>query len=115
MTATLWQIGTVAYDLNQTFQLHSNPSAKQVIYLDFDGHTTGNVYGTSWDNIVSPAWDYSGNGASFTTAEMQIIQRIWVRVSEDFAPFNVDVTTQDPGFEALRKYGTGDDRWGIRV
>jgi subtilisin-like proprotein convertase family protein len=113
--ATLWQIGTGVYDLNQTFQLHSNPTAKQVVYLDFDGHTSGDVYGTSWDNISSPAWDGAGNGPSFTNSEMQTIQRVWARVSEDFAPFNIDVTMQDPGLEALRKTGTGDDRWGVRV
>jgi hypothetical protein len=45
----------------------------------------------------------------------QEIQRIWRRVAEDFAPFNVNVTTEDPGTEALRKFGTGDERWGIRV
>jgi len=113
--ATLWDIGSGVYDLSQTLLLHSNPTAKHTIYLDFDGYTTGNVTGTSWDNLTSPAWDPSGNGAAFTTAEMQTIQRVWARVAEDFAPFNVNVTTQDPGDEALRKSGTTDDRWGIRV
>ena len=113
--ATLWDIGGGVYDLAQTFQLSSTASAKHTIYLDFDGHTNGDVYGTGWDNIVSPAWDYSANGASFTTTEQQIIQKIWARVAEDYAPFNVNVTTQDPGVEALRKVGTTDDRWGIRV
>ncbi len=37
------------------------------------------------------------------TTEQQVIQKIWARVAEDFAPFNVDVTTQDPGVEALRQ------------
>lgn len=113
--AQMWDIGAGVYDLAQTFQLHSNPTAKHTVFLDFDGYTTGNVTGTSWDNLTSPAWDYSGNGPTFTDAEKQIIQRVWVRVAEDFAPFNIDVTTQDPGAEALRKSGTGDDRWGIRV
>ena len=36
-------------------------------------------------------------------------------MAEDYAPFNLNVTTQDPGSESLRKFGTGDDRWGIRV
>src|SRR5262245_57097662 len=113
--ATYWQIAGGNYDLSQTFLLHSNPGAKQVVYLDFDGHVNGDVYGSGWDNINSPAWDYSNNGAAFTDTEKQIIQRIWARVTEDYAPFNVNVTTQDPGVEALRKFGTGDDRWGIRV
>lgn len=115
MTAALWQIGTNVINTSQTFLLHSNPTAKHTIFLDFDGHTTGNVTGRKWDYLTSPAWDYSGNGASFTTTELEIIQRVWARVSEDFAPFNVDVTTQDPGSAALIKSGSTDDRWGIRV
>lgn len=112
---TSWQITSGAYDLSQTFLLHSNAGAKHVIYLDFNGHTNGDVYGTSWDYISSPAWDYSGDGPAFNSTELAMIQRIWVRVAEDFAPFNVDVTTQDPGVEALRKTSSTDDSWGIRV
>ncbi len=113
--AQLWQIGSGVYDLSQTFALHSNPNSTHKIYLDFDGYTTGNVTGTSWDNLTSPAWDYSGNGTSFTTTEQQIIQRVWARVAEDYAPFDIDVTTQDPGFEALRKTSASDNAYGIRV
>ena len=39
--STQWLIGGGSSDLAQTFLLHSNPTAQQVIYLDFDGHTTG--------------------------------------------------------------------------
>lgn len=113
--STLWQLGSGVYDLSQTFLLHSNPTAKQVVYLDFNGHTTGDVYGTSWDNLTSPAWDLSGNGPSFTTVEQQTIQRIWARVAEDFVPFNIDITTQDPGVEALRKTSSSDSSYGVRV
>src|SRR5262245_12833500 len=92
----LWAIAGGNIDLNQTFQLHSNPTANHTILLDFDGFTTGNVTGTSWDNLTSPAWDGSGNGVTFTDAEKRTIQKIWARVSEDYAPFNVNVTTQEP-------------------
>jgi subtilisin-like proprotein convertase family protein len=115
MAGTVWSVGSGAVDLAETFALHSNPTAKQIVYLDFDGHSSGDVYGSSWDNIVSPAWDGGGNGPSFTSSEMTTIQRVWARVAEDFAPFNIDVTTQDPGVEGLRKTSATDDRWGIRV
>ena len=106
--------GTVAaaLDVSQTFLLHSNPTANHVIYLDFDGSVTS---GTSWNSaftggadIVTPAYDFDGNVSVFGTSELERIQYIWQRVTEDFAPFNVDVTTQEPGIEALRKVGTGD-------
>ncbi|MFC1759008.1 Calx-beta domain-containing protein [Planctomycetota bacterium] len=98
--------------------MHSNPSANHTIYLDFDGHVTE---GTSWNSsygvssIVSPAFDPSEDGPSFNTAEQQRIQRVWQRVAEDFSPFEVNVTTEDPGAEDLRKSGSGDQEWGTRV
>ncbi len=115
MTATIWSIGSGTYDLAQTLLLHSRPAANHVIYLDFNGHTTTNIFDSDWDNLTSPAWDPSNNGAAFTNTEMQTIQKVWARVAEDFAPFNVDVTTQDPGVERLRKVGASDTQWGIRV
>ena len=113
--------GTVAaaLDVSQTFLLHSNSAANHVVYLDFDGSVAS---GTSWNSgftagadIVTPAYDFDGNVAAFSTAELERIQYIWQRVSEDFAPFNVNVTTQEPGIEALRKTSTSDTQWGIRV
>ncbi|MEK6236612.1 MAG: hypothetical protein N2C14_18040, partial [Planctomycetales bacterium] len=107
-----------SFDLSNTFGLHSNSAANHVIYLDFDGHTTS---GTQWNDddnggadFTTPAWTLDA-GSAFSVAEQQAIQRIWARVAEDFAPFNVDVTTENPGLEALRNTGGGDTRWGVRV
>ena len=36
-------------------------------------------------------------------------------MAEDFIPFEVDVTTADPGLDALVNSGGGDTRWGVRV
>ncbi len=114
--AQLWAVAGGTYDLAQTFRLHSNPTANHTIFLDFDGHTTGDVTGTSWDNLTSPAWDPGNNGPAFSDAERVTMQRVWARVSEDYAPFNVDVTTEQPAnLEDLRKSGAGDTRWGVRV
>ena len=97
-------------NLSSVFQLHSNPTATKTIFLDFDGYAINNTL-----------WELGGNLSlksfytTFDSGALTEIQRIWRRVAEDFSPFNVNVTTQDPGTEALRKFGTGDDRWGIRV
>ena len=103
-------------DLSKTFLLHSLPGATKVIYLDFDGHSTS---GTSWnsgygDPIVSAPYS-TDSVAGFSDAELTSIQHIWQRVAEDYLPYGVDVTTQDPGVEALRKSGTSDTAWGQRV
>ena len=46
---------------------------------------------------TQPAWDPGGNAAAFDDAERTAIQTIWQSVAEDYAPFDVDVTTADPG------------------
>lgn len=103
----------------QTFFLHSAPGATKVIYLDLDGHVTS---GTFWNSdynedqdIVTPAYDIDGNPATFSQAELDNIQAIWQQVAEDYAPFEVDVTTEDPGIEALRKTSPTDETYGQRV
>jgi PKD repeat protein len=108
-----------AVPLSDTFLLHSRPGASKVIYLDFNGHTTS---GTSWNTAYeagasfgTPAYDIDGNAGSFSSAELARIQGIWQRVAEDYAPFDVDVTTQDPGLEALRKSTSTDTTFGVRV
>jgi hypothetical protein len=100
-----------ALGVDLTFKLHSNPSANQRIYLDFDGY-----------NLASSEWENGGAlqlgafyGSPFSAAAQQAIQDIWRRVAEDFAPFNIDVTTEAPNSEDLKNSGPGDSRWGIRV
>ena len=101
------------YGKENTFKLESNPSATKTIYLDFDGHHSQNNW---WGhNIVFPAFDRNGDASVFTDAELSEIQKQFLHVVEDFLPFDVNVTTQDPGVEALRRSGAGDDRWGVRA
>ncbi|HVJ87092.1 MAG TPA: SdrD B-like domain-containing protein [Caulifigura sp.] len=116
ITATLTQ-PIVPY--SSTFALNSRASASKTIYLDFDGHTTS---GTSWNStftggadIVTPAFDLDGDESTFSQVELLAIQEIWARVAEDFAPFDVNVTTQDPGLANLIRSGAGDTRWGKRI
>ena len=107
------------FPADQTFLLHSKPGASKVIYLDFDGHTTsGTIWNTNFAsgaNIVTPAYSNDSTTTSFTVTELNNVQAIWQRIAEDFAPFDVDVTTQDPGLEALRKTTTADTQFGVRV
>ncbi|BBD58845.1 Na-Ca exchanger/integrin-beta4 [Nostoc sp. HK-01] len=107
-------------DLSKTFSLNSLAGANQTIYLDFNGHTTSGTYWntdfTSGANIVTPSFDFDGNTASFSSAELERIQYIWQRVAEDFSPFNVNVTTQAPtDINDLIKSSSTDTRWGVRV
>ncbi|BAO43216.1 S-layer homology domain-containing protein [Thiolapillus brandeum] len=88
-----------AISASQTFFLHSRPGATNVVYLDFDGHT---ITGTSWnsyvgtDPLIARPYDIDGNPGSFSTQELSNIGEIWHRIAEDLAPFNIDVTTEEP-------------------
>ncbi|QDT54536.1 Serine-aspartate repeat-containing protein F precursor [Caulifigura coniformis] len=105
--------------LGETFNLSSRPTATKTIYLDFNGHTTS---GTPWNTVytggasfATPAFSLDADTANFSAAELIQIQRMWQRVVEDFAPFDVNVTTADPGVANLINSGAGDTRWGTRV
>lgn len=105
------------FPLDQTFLLNSRPGATKTIYLDFDGQITRD---TQWNidfeipNIVTPAYTLDADYA-FSDDELEIIQYIWERVAEDFRPFNVNITTEEPPIEDLMRDGPGDSRWGQRV
>ncbi len=74
--------------------MNSNPGAAVTLYLDFDGH-----YEAAWghfSNIQTPAWDLDGNSGSFSGSELQGIEVVWRKVAEDFAPFDVNVSTVEP-------------------
>lgn len=101
-----------------TFALHSKPGSTKTLYLDFDGSIT---VGTYWNQRVgilsrtSPAYDSDGNPTQFSAAELTNIQAIWDSVSEDFMPFDVDVTTAQPSFEQLNRSSAFDVTYGIPV
>ncbi len=96
----------------------SLPGANHTIYLDFDGHVTT---GTSWNSsynvtsINSPAYSTDADKANFSPTELTNIEKTWKRVSEDFAPFQVNVTTIAPTVDDLRNTGNGDAKWGVRA
>ena len=81
------------------FTLHSKPGASRVVHLDFDGHE---ITGTIWNNsagrttLYALPYNTDGNAGSFSTSEVNAMAAMWHRVAEDFAPFDIDVTTEPP-------------------
>lgn len=85
--------------VSEAFALHSKPGAARTIYVDFDGEV---ISGTAWnagraDPLYARAFDTDGNPSSFSEAERTAIAEIWFRIAEDYAAFDVDVTTEHPG------------------
>ena len=107
---------TPSYPLADTFKLHSRPTATLKIYLDFDGHVTpAGIWNDPSDpDLVNAPWSMDGS-PDFSDAEKAVVQETFRRVAEHFAPWNVDVTTEEPGVESLRRTSLGDFNYGIRV
>ena len=106
------------------FVLHSNPGADRVIYLDFTGYVLSdsgwNLSGGDGDpgvpdGTVFAPYDTDGNTATFSSAERQAIIEAWSLVAEDYAAFDVNVTTEDPGAEAIYRNGADDVNYGSRA
>ena len=101
--------------LDQTFLLHSRPGARRTVYLNFKGAT---LSGTAWNgstSINALPFDLDGVPYSFSTAELQRIQGIWQRVAEDYAPFDVNVTTEAPAADVLTRSSSTDQVFGTTV
>lgn len=99
--------------LGQTFMLHSKPGSRKTLYLDFDGAVlSGTGWNTGGNTIQAAPFDLDGNPGSFSAAELQRIQYIWQRVAEDYAPFDIDVTTEAPPLEKIRRASLADDEFG---
>lgn len=114
-TQTALQGGTLV-GLDQTFQLHSRRGAARTIFLDFNGARIVNtVWNSSGMAINAQPFDFDGDQARFSAAELERIQFIWQRVAEDYAAFDVDVTTEQPAQDALTRSGTSDQVYGTTV
>ncbi|HEY7090650.1 MAG TPA: hypothetical protein VH518_21305 [Tepidisphaeraceae bacterium] len=87
--------------------LNSLPGAAKKLFIDFDGNpaftwasndgpvaVSGPAAGTS-DPI--PAYTIDADANNFSAAELDEINQIWQYVAEKFSPFNINVTTVDPG------------------
>ncbi len=100
------------------FSLHSRKGAAKVIYLDFKGRTlTGTAWNTSHGRTRIPLGPYTidATPTNFSDTERANIAAIWEAVAADYAAFDVDVTTQDPGAAALTRTASTDTKYGTRV
>ncbi len=73
--------------------LSSLPGAPATLYLDFDGH-----FEAEWgsrSNVYTPAYDNDGNPPRSAPPSWSI-QTIWGAIAEDYAPFNLNVSTVAP-------------------
>jgi hypothetical protein len=86
-------------DPSQVFMLHSRPAASRKVWVNFKGWT---VTGKAWNAASGysthemAAWSLDADRSTFNQEEMNVIAEVWKAISEDYAPFNIDVTTEQP-------------------
>jgi hypothetical protein len=88
----------------ESLRFHSRPGATNVLFINFSGE---NVTGTAWNTanrttIPAVAFSTDGDFSTFNDSEQLAIKRIWQRMAEDYAPFNIDVTTERPAVFTTR-------------
>lgn len=77
----------------------SRPGAPNTLFLNFSGER---ISGTEWNTdlgrpvILAEPYSTDFDLSTFNDSEQAAIKRIWQRVAEDYAPFNINVTTQRP-------------------
>lgn len=82
-----------------SLRFHSRPGAANVLFINFSGETvSGTAWNTSLGRTTIPAVAFSTDAdyTTFSDAEQVAIKRIWQRMAKDYAPFNIDVTTERP-------------------
>ena len=90
---TFYLTGAI-HPLSTVPALSSLPGAPASLYLNFTGDTIPSFGGYS--NIVIPAYDQDGDPTTFSDGELASIRTIWSCVAEDYAPFDINVTTVPP-------------------
>jgi PKD repeat protein len=85
----------LSFDPGKALLLHSRPGAAKKVFLNFQG---GAISGTAWSSTTLQAlpYDTDNNPALFSDGERRVMADIWHRVAEDYAPFDIDVTTERP-------------------
>jgi hypothetical protein len=110
-------VAQAAATIAEAFALHSRPEATRKVLLDFDGETVISGNWNSGESIDAAAYSRGSDQTdeSFSATDLIAIERIWASVAEDFAAWDVDITTEDPGAEGLAKSGADDVEYGVRV
>lgn len=79
----------------------SRPGAAYTFYLDFGGFT----YSSGWGGLGTPGtfqpYSTDVNTSAFSATEQLNIQKMWSEAAEQFAAFDINVTTVDPATSGL--------------
>ncbi len=98
---------------------HSNPGAPWTIYVDVESRSVPVhpnmrlALGLRQSMLVTSGLTLDADPTTFNTDEQLLVSRIWARVAEDYAPFDVDVTTERPASFTTDAWGGGRVLWNL--
>ncbi|MFN7976610.1 MAG: hypothetical protein U0P30_00650 [Vicinamibacterales bacterium] len=98
---------------------HSKPGAPWTLFIDVQSqsipvHTFMRaMLGLRTPFVVTQGLTLDADSATFNAEEQLLVSRIWARVAEDYAPFDVDVTTERPAAFATNPWGGGRVLWNL--
>ncbi|MCW2753317.1 MAG: hypothetical protein JWQ32_728 [Marmoricola sp.] len=116
------QSSTAGSNVSVVPALSSRPSSTHKIFLDFNGTTVSS--GSAWagtgaghvpGGTVVTGFSLDGDPTTYTPAEVSYIQTVWKIVSEKYSPYDVDVTTIDPGAAGYSRSDANDVHYGDHV
>ena len=96
---------TVTVNGLQVPALSSRPGAQATLYLDFNGDVPRSVtlqevlwiLPITYSVPAIQAYDTDEDPSAFSAIELSNIQEIWSWVAEKYSPFDINVSTVDPG------------------
>jgi hypothetical protein len=98
---------------------HSKPGAPWTLYVDVESQTVlvsqamRLMLNLRVSTITTSGLTLDADSTTFNVDEQQVVSRIWGRVAEDWAPFDVDVTTERPASFATSPWGGPRVIWNI--
>lgn len=93
--------------------LNSKPGAPASLYIDFNGHFEASW--SSYGSVTTPVFDNDGDAATFSSEELAFIETVWKVVAEDYAPFNINVTTVEPSVLAPGANASAANKKALRI
>lgn len=104
------QVESAAVPISSPPVYSSRPGATRHIYLDFNGAlVSGKAWSetdgtTTWNSWDCAAWSTDADVTTFSDTEQAEMRRVWERIAEDYAPFDVNVTT-DVAYDSVTYTG----------
>lgn len=105
--------------------LQSRSDSQKVLFIDYWG---GTVSGTAWNvnytggaDIIYQPYNTEGASSTFTAGELHKMYSAWAETAEDYAPFDINVTTDidvynaTPANRRVKIIATPTEAWFVNV